>query len=183
MDTYSVCSACQAKSLHVLSTTATKQKFGNPRRAIRFFCVHCQLVCDEPAVAPMQPCPISAQVKEVMRRIPAGSLPLINLVVDFETLEQSARRQPNNRSPGEYGLPREFCKHGPTEFLELYWKSTNAYIRGEPPSVGEHEWAGARAGYTDDPKAVIGPAYAGFPTNRLPLFQVLSPPFHCRPAS
>jgi hypothetical protein len=51
MDTYSVCPACQSESLHVLSTTATRQKFGNPRRAIRYFCVHCQLVCNEPAVA------------------------------------------------------------------------------------------------------------------------------------
>jgi hypothetical protein len=41
MDTYSVCPACQAGDLHVLSTTAIRQKFGNPRRAIRYFCVHC----------------------------------------------------------------------------------------------------------------------------------------------
>ena len=37
----------------------------------------------------------------------------------------------------------------PTEFkrLELYWQAINAYLRGETPSVGEHEWAGAVTGY------------------------------------
>ncbi len=51
------------------------------------------------------------------------------------------------KSPGEDGNPRNFCKHGPTELLELYCNAINAYLRGEPPSVGEHEWAGAIAGY------------------------------------
>jgi hypothetical protein len=149
MDTYLVCPACQAGDLHVLSTTAIRQKFGNPRREIRYLCAseHCQSVCDKPAVAPMPPCPISDQVKEAMRRIPAGSLPLINRSVGFETLERCARRQPSNKSPGEGGDPREFCKHGPTELLELYCNAINAYLRREPPSVGEHEWAGAIAGY------------------------------------
>jgi hypothetical protein len=78
MDTISVYPACQAEGLHVLSTTAIRQKIGNPRRAIRYICVHCQSVRDEPAVAPMPPHPNSNQVKEAMRRIPAGSLPLIN---------------------------------------------------------------------------------------------------------
>ena len=147
MDTYSVCPACQAEGLHVSSTTTTRKKIGNPRRAIGYFCVHCQSVSDEPAVAPMPQCPISDQVKEAMRRIPAGSLPLINRLVGFEILERCARRQPSNKSPGEDGNPREFCKHGPTELLELYCNAINAYLRGEPPSVGEHEWAGAIAGY------------------------------------
>jgi hypothetical protein len=89
------------------------QKFGNPRRAIGYFCVHCQslAVCNEPAMAPMLPCPLSNQVKEAMRRIPAGSLPLINNSVGFETLED--------------GHPQEFCKHGPIELLELYWNAIN----------------------------------------------------------
>ncbi len=40
MDTYSVCPSCQATGLHVISTTATQQKFGNrdPTRAVRLFC-------------------------------------------------------------------------------------------------------------------------------------------------
>jgi hypothetical protein len=67
MDTYSFCPACQAGDLHVLSTTAIRQKFGNPCQAIRCFCEHCQSVCYEPAVTPMQQCPISDQVKEAMR--------------------------------------------------------------------------------------------------------------------
>ena len=35
----------------------------------------------------------------------------------------------------------------PTELLELYCNAINAYLRGEPPTVGAHEWAGAIAGY------------------------------------
>ena len=95
----------------------------------------------------MTPCPIPKQVLEAMRRIPAGSLPLINRTIDFETLERCARRQPSNRAPGSDSQPREFCRYGPTAFLELYWKAINAYLRGETPSVCEHEWAVAVAGY------------------------------------
>ncbi len=136
MDTYSVCPTCQAKGLHVLSTSAIQQKFGNPNRAFRFFCEQRQSVrvCDEPAVTPLPPssCLIPKQVMDAMRRIPAGSLPLINRLnrtIDFEALERRARRQPNNKAPGEDGQPREFCKHGPTELLELYWKATNCIGR------------------------------------------------------
>ncbi len=120
MDKYSVCPACQAEGLHVLSITATRQKFGNPRRAIRYFCVHCQSVCDEPAVAPMPPCPISDQVKEAMRRIPAGPLPLIKRLVDFETLERCARWKPGKKSPVEDFHPQEFCEYG----RRNYWSCT-----------------------------------------------------------
>jgi hypothetical protein len=104
-------------------------EIGNPHRVIRYFCVHdCQLVCEEQAVAPLPPCPISQQVMGVMRRIPAGSLPLINWPIDLETLESCARLQPNNKSPGDDGQPREFCKQGTMELLELYWKAINAYV-------------------------------------------------------
>jgi hypothetical protein len=147
MDTYLICPTCHAKGLQVLSPSATHQKFGHPNRAIWFSCVHCQSICDEPAVTPMPQCLISQQVMDVMRRIPAGSIPLINWLIDFETLEQCAWLQPNDRSPGEDSQPQEFCKHGPTELLELYWKAFNAYLRGDPPSIGEHEWAGAVTGY------------------------------------
>ena len=147
MDTYSVCPRCQATGLHVISTTAHQQRFGNSTRAVKFFCEHCQSVCDEPAIAPMPPCPIPKQVLEAMRKIPAGSPPLINRPIDFETLERCARRQPNNRAPGSDGQPREFSKYGPPAFLELHWKAINAYLQGETPSVCEHEWAGAVAGY------------------------------------
>jgi hypothetical protein len=45
------------------------------------------------------------------------------------------------------GQPREFGKYGPTAFLELHWRASNAYMRGEPPTVCPEEWAGAVAGY------------------------------------
>ena len=147
MDTYSVCPTCRQQGLHVLSTSATQQRFGNPTRAVRFFCEHCQSICDKPAMAPMPPCPIPKQVLEAMRKIPAGSLPLINRTIDFESFERRTRRQPNGKAPGSDGQPREYCKYGPTAFLELYWAAGNAYLRGEAPSVCIHEWSGAVAGY------------------------------------
>ena len=147
MDTYSVCPNCRETGLHVLSTSATQQRFGNPTRAVKFFCEHCQSICHEPAMAPMPPCPIPRQVLDAMRRIPAGSLPLLNRTIDFESFERRARRQPNGRAPGSDGQPREYCKYGPTAFLELYWAAGNAYLRGETPSVCIHEWTGAVVGY------------------------------------
>ena len=98
-------------------------------------------------MAPMPPCPIPRQVLDAMRRIPAGSLPLLNRTIDFESFERRARRQPNGRAPGSDGQPREYCKYGPTAFLELYWAAGNAYLRGETPSVCIHEWTGAVVGY------------------------------------
>ncbi len=53
-----------------------------------FFCEHCQKVCDEPALGPLPPCPIPKQVLEDMRKIPAGTPPLISQPIDFETFEQ-----------------------------------------------------------------------------------------------
>jgi hypothetical protein len=41
LDTFSVCPTCQQKGLHVISTSAMLQEFGNSRRAIRFFCEQC----------------------------------------------------------------------------------------------------------------------------------------------
>ena len=152
MDTYSVCPTCQAKGLHVISTTATHQRFGNPTRAVRFFCEQCQSVCDEPALSPMPPCPIPEQVLAEMRRIPAGTPPLLNRPVGFETLERCRRKQPNGRAPGEDGIPREFCKYGPLALLELYWKAINAFLKGDAPSVCPSEWTGAVAGQI--PKAL-----------------------------
>jgi hypothetical protein len=129
----------------------------------------------------MPQCPISDQVQEVMRRIPTGFLPLTNRLVDLETLERYARLQTINTSPGEDGHPREFCKHGPTELLELHWKGINAYFKR-----GTTIRQGARVGWGDSwlhPKTVIGPAHARFLTNRLHLYQVFSPSLHCRLAS
>ena len=136
MDTYSVCPSCREKGLHVLSTSATQQRFGNPARAVRFFCEHCQSICDEPAMAPIPPCPIPRHVLDAMRRIPAGSLPLINRTIDFESFERRARRQPNGRAPGSDGQPREYCKYGPTAFLELHWAAECIPERGN--TIGVH---------------------------------------------
>ncbi len=46
-------------------------------------------------------------------------------------------------------LATELLELYPTELLELYCNAINAYLRGEPLSVGEQEWAqaGAVAGY------------------------------------
>jgi len=41
MDTYSVCSHCHAKDLHIISTQATQQNYGNYTRKVRFFCEQC----------------------------------------------------------------------------------------------------------------------------------------------
>ena len=147
MDTYSVCPDCRKKGLHVLSTSATHQAYGNPTRAIRFFCEQCQMVYDAPALGPMPPCPIPKQVMEAMRRIPTGTPPLISRPIDFETFEKCTMQQPNDRAPGSDGQPREFSKYGPTSLRVLYWRAGNAYMRGETPTVCPHEWAGAVAGY------------------------------------
>ena len=153
---HSVCSTgrCQLKSLHVISTTAHQQRYGNPTRAVKFFCKQCQSTCDESAMAPtsMGLCPPALlpnpeESARVMHRFPAGSLTLIKRAIDFEAFERCVRRQPNGKAPGSDGQPREFCKHVPIASLELHWKAINAYLRGETPSVCEHEWAGAVAGY------------------------------------
>lgn len=143
MDTYSVCPQCHAPGLQVLSTSAEWQTFGNRHRAVRFFCGRCQTIHDEPALAPMPPCPLSKAILEKMRKIPAGTPPLINRPIDFETVEKAARKQPRNKAPGVDGHPREFCKFGPSAFLDLHCQAYNAYRCGVSPSVCPHEWQGA----------------------------------------
>jgi hypothetical protein len=135
MDTYSVCPACRTKGLHVLNTSAVLQELGNSSRAIRFFCEHCQTVCDEPALGPLPPCPIPKQVLAKMRKIPAGTPPLITRPIDFETFEKCVRKQPLNKAPGGDAMPRELGKYGPTALVELYWRAGNAYMREEAPTV------------------------------------------------
>ncbi len=135
MDTYSVCPTCRKTGLQVLSNSAVDQEYGNARRAIRFFCEQCQTVCIEPALGPLPSCPIPKQVLDEMRRIPAGIPSLISRPIDFETFERCARRQPNDESPGGDEQPNEFGKYGQTAFLELHWRASNAYMRGETPTV------------------------------------------------
>ena len=155
MDTYSNCPICQANGLHVLSTSASQQKFGNLSRAVRFFCAKCQSTHDEPGMAPMPPCPVPKLVLDEIRQVPAGTPPLISRPIDFETFERCARRQPNDKAPGSDGQPREYVKYGPTALLELYWKADNAYMAGETPSVCAHEWLGAVAGYIPKKRSAL----------------------------
>ncbi len=88
MDTYSVCPACRAKDLKVLSVTTDYQQFGNWTRAVKIFCEQCQSLHDQVAVAPMPPCPIPLGLLEALRKIPFGTMPLLSRLIDFETLEQ-----------------------------------------------------------------------------------------------
>jgi hypothetical protein len=77
---------------------------------------------------------------EEMCRILAGTCPLINQTIDFETLEKCVWKQliePNSKAPGEDGQQQEFCKYGSTTFLGLYWKVINAYLKGEIKLVCE----------------------------------------------
>ena len=68
-------------------------------------------------------------------------LPLLNFQVD--TLEACARAQPLRKSVGTDRLPRELYKYGPHPYQELLRAAINAYLRGERPTVRNHEWMGA----------------------------------------
>jgi hypothetical protein len=119
MDTYSVCPTCREKGLHVLNTSAVIQKFGNSCRAIRFFCMQCQTVCDEPALGPIPPCPIPKQVLAEMRKISAGTpLQIISRPIDFKTFEKCVRQKMTNKAPGGGAMPLELGK---------YWRAGNNY--------------------------------------------------------
>jgi len=139
MDTYSICPGCKSCGLHVLTTSGIRQSSHLSNRSIWFFCSQCQSLYNHPDLALMPPCPISSRVLEAMRRIPPGTAPLLNRLVDFATLEKSARGQKNGKQTGVDGQPREFYKYGPTALLELLWKAINAYLRGETPSVCLHD--------------------------------------------
>ena len=49
LDTNSMCPRCSNNSLHV-STGAKFQRYGNPHRAVRYFCGQCQTIRDQVAV-------------------------------------------------------------------------------------------------------------------------------------
>jgi len=147
MDSYSVCPGCNQGGMHVLSTSATDQRFQYSARTIKFFCSQCQSVHDQLALAPMPSCPIPISVIDAMRPIPEGTASLISRLVDFETLERCARGQKNGKKPGSDNHYREFYKYGPTVYLELLWKAINAYLSGATPTVCVHEWTGAIVSY------------------------------------
>jgi ribonuclease HI len=143
LDTYSNCPNCSGTDLHVLSTSATAQRFGNPNRTIRFFCGQCQTLHTQLSASPLPPCPLPPEVLQSLRKIPAGTPPLISRPIDFETVEKYTRSQKNSKKPGADGVPRELSKYSPRPFIVLYWRAFNAFARGDKPSVCEHEWQGA----------------------------------------
>jgi hypothetical protein len=106
IDTYSVCPACRAKDLKVLSVTTDHQQFGDRTRAVKFFCEQCQSFHDEVAVAPMPPCPIPPALLEALCKIPFGTMLLLNRLIDFETLEQCVRELCNGKATGVDVIPR-----------------------------------------------------------------------------
>jgi hypothetical protein len=104
MDSESICCNCRASVVQPIVTSATSQKCGNPRRAVRFFCHHCCSVNDDVELAPLPPCPIPWNVWTNMRKIPEGSAPLICHDISYDTLEACVRRLPNGKSPGCDGI-------------------------------------------------------------------------------
>ncbi len=106
-----------------------------------------QTLHDNVALAPLPPCPIPPALLEVMRKILAGTLPLISWIFYYETVERCSREQPLHKTWGEDRVPREFYKYVPQLLLQLLWAALNAFMRGETPSVCAHEWLGALACY------------------------------------
>ena len=143
MDSESICPSCQNTGIQPIVTSAKAQPYGNPKRAVRFFCQQCCSVHDDVALAQLPPCPIPWQVWKEMRKIPSGLAPLICRPVDMDTLETIVRRLGNDLSMGIDGIPREFYKYGPLVFLEFLRSAINAYLSGMSPTVGVHEWQGA----------------------------------------
>jgi hypothetical protein len=78
-----------------------------------------------------------------MRSAPDGIPAQISILVDYETLVACVRALMTGKSVGTDGIPREFYKYGPRVLLELLRAAINAYLRGEHPTVYQHEWMGA----------------------------------------
>ena len=143
MDSESICCNCRSPVVQPIVTTASSQKCGNSRRAVRFFCRQCCSVNDDVELAPLPLCPIPWNVWTNMRKIPEGSPPLICHDISYDTLEACVRRLPNGKSPGCDGIPREFYKYGPMILLEHLRSAINAYTKGHRPSEFAHEWEGS----------------------------------------
>jgi hypothetical protein len=62
LDKYFICLDCSGTGLHLLSTSATAQRFGNQNQTIRFFCGHCQTLHTELSVTPLPPYPLPHEV-------------------------------------------------------------------------------------------------------------------------
>ena len=89
LDTESVCRQCKLAGIQPITITAVCQSCGNPDRAVRYFCARCQSVHDEAALKFLPPCPLPLPVTvlQAVCTVPVGTLPHINCVIDYDTLE------------------------------------------------------------------------------------------------
>jgi len=142
MDTESICLTCATKAVKPIVTSAVAQPNGNPMRAVRFFCTHCQRIHNTVDLGPLPPCPVPKAVWEAMRKLPKDIGPILTKPVDLDTMDRIRAKWRTGLSAGTDAIPREYVKYGPIEFLELYRAATNAFLRGDTPSVCAHEWEG-----------------------------------------
>ena len=143
MDTESGCPRCRSGNIQPITVTAENEPCGNPGRAVRYFCFSCNSVHDTARLNPLPPCPLPLSVLQTMRSAPDGIPAQISILVDYETLVACVRALMTGKSVGTDGIPREFYKYGPRVLLELLRAAINAYLRGEHPTVYQHEWMGA----------------------------------------
>ena len=143
LDTESGCPRCRSGTIQPITVTAENEPCGNPGRAVRYFCFRCNSVHDTVRLNPLPPCPLPLSVLQAMRSAPAGAPAQISVPVDQETLVACVRALTTGKSVGTDGIPREFYKYGPHVLLELLRAAINAYLKGEHPTVYQHEWMGA----------------------------------------
>lgn len=143
LDTESGCPRCRSGNIQPITVTAENEPCGNPGRAVRYCCFSCNSVHDTVRLNPLPPCPLPLSVLQAMRSAPVGTPAQISLSVDLETLETCVRALSTGKSVGTDGIPREFYKYGPRALLDLLRAAINAFLRGERPTVYQHEWMGA----------------------------------------
>jgi hypothetical protein len=139
LDTKSGCPKCRSGNIQPITVTADNEPCGNPGRAVRYFCFNCNSVHDTVRLNPLPPCPLPLSVLQAMRSAPAGTPAQISISVDQTTLEACVRALGIGKSVGTDGIPREFYKYGPRVLFELLRAAINAYLRGEHPTVNQHE--------------------------------------------
>jgi len=61
----------------------------------------------------------------------------------MDTMDKIRFKWRRDRSAGRDAHPRDFLQEGPTPYVELYRAATNAFLRGETPSVDADEWEGS----------------------------------------
>ncbi len=145
LGTRSVCHSCHSADFQPITTSATHQLCGNPTRAVRYLCSNCNTVLELP---PIPPCPLPLSILQAVSVAPAGItafLSLLNVLIDYETLETCVRALLTGKSVGTDGIPREFYKYGPRPLLELLRTAFSAYLSGNRPTVCGHEWMGTNS--------------------------------------